>query len=232
MPFSSTKPIVLLSLDIGLLSPSTRYFPSGIDVQLHISSKLSGTSQSAQVAKNLLEEKQNVEIIDSLTTTSGLGHLVTEAAKKSLKKESMGSIINWIENTKGKAKFLMALNDLKYLEKGGRIGKATSFVGSALHLKPIMGVRNGEVIPEKKVIGEMGVINYFKKAIKSEADAQSIYLYVIWAGNTKNLEIADRLAKEYERNDKVTVVNIKLVGPVLGSHVGSGFGIITYPKLS
>ena len=78
----------------------------------------------------------------------------------------------------------------------------------------------------------MGVINYFKKAIKSEADAQSIYLYVIWAGNTKNLEIADRLAKEYERNDKVTVVNIKLVGPVLGSHVGSGFGIITYPKLS
>ena len=201
-------------------------------ISIHISSKLSGTSQSAQVAKNLLEEKQNVEIIDSLTTTSGLGHLVTEAAKKSLKKESMGSIINWIENTKGKAKFLMALNDLKYLEKGGRIGKATSFVGSALHLKPIMGVRNGEVIPEKKVIGEMGVINYFKKAIKSEAEAQSIYLYVIWAGNTKNLEIADRLAKEYERNDKVTVVNIKLVGPVLGSHVGSGFGIITYPKLS
>ncbi|ACZ07035.1 dihydroxyacetone kinase [Sebaldella termitidis] len=201
-------------------------------LSIHISSKLSGTSQSAQVAKNLLEEKDNIEILDSLTTTSALGHLVTEAAKKSLKRESAQSIVSWVENTRSKARFLIALNDLKFLEKGGRIGKATSYIGSALHLKPIIGVRNGEVIPEKKVIGEMGVMNYIRKTIKQETENQSVYLYVVWAGVARSLDVADKIAKEYEKNPKVTVVNIKLVGPVIGSHVGSGFGIITYPKLS
>jgi DAK2 domain fusion protein YloV len=201
-------------------------------LSIHISSKLSGTSQSAQVAKNLLEEKDNVEILDSLTTTSALGHLVTEAAKKSMRKESAQSIVSWVENTRAKARFLIALNDLKFLEKGGRIGKATSYIGSALHLKPIIGVRNGEVIPEKKVIGEMGVLNYIRKTIKQETENQSVYLYIVWAGAARSLDVADKIAKEYEKNSKVTVVSTKLVGPVLGSHVGSGFGIITYPKLS
>ena len=127
---------------------------------------------------------------------------------------------------------MIALNDLKFLEKGGRIGKAASYVGSAFQIKPVIAVKNGEVIPEKKVIGEMGVLNYFRKSIKREADKQSIYLYVIWAGVPKNLDIANKIASEFAGNDKITVVNIKLVGPVIGSHVGSGFGIITYPKLS
>ena len=93
-------------------------------------------------------------------------------------------------------------------------------------------MRNGEVIPEKKVIGEMGVMNYIRKTIKQETENQSVYLYVVWAGVARSLDVADKIAKEYEKNPKVTVVNIKLVGPVIGSHVGSGFGIITYPKLS
>ena len=88
------------------------------------------------------------------------------------------------------------------------------------------------MIPEKKVIGEMGVMNYIRKTIKQETENQSVYLYVVWAGAARSLDVADKIAKEYEKNPKVTVVNIKLVGPVIGSHVGSGFGIITYPKLS
>ena len=78
----------------------------------------------------------------------------------------------------------------------------------------------------------MGVMNYIRKTIKQETENQSVYLYVVWAGVARSLDVADKIAKEYEKNSKVTVVNIKLVGPVIGSHVGSGFGIITYPKLS
>ena len=96
-------------------------------------------------------------------------------------------------------------------------------------------IKNKPLAKVKAEALEMPKGNFeFEKALGG--DTLSFICEVKKASPSKGVIAEDfpylQIAKEYEKNPKVTVVNIKLVGPVIGSHVGSGFGIITYPKLS
>ncbi|BDU49617.1 DegV family protein [Haliovirga abyssi] len=202
-------------------------------ISIHISGKLSGTHQAARVARNMIGKNENdIKIIDSKTVMSSLGHLVIEAGKKAVEKENFEQIIEWVEKTKDKGLLIGSVSSLKYLEKGGRIGKAASLIGGILKMHPIVKIEDGEVYSAKKVIGDLGVYNYFEKILKEEMKKGPIIVYNLWGGTATELANAKKLFKLEEKYDKITVRGVVETGSVVGSHVGPIYGLVIYPKLN
>ncbi|MGL4988968.1 MAG: DegV family protein, partial [Cetobacterium sp.] len=103
-------------------------------ISIHISSKLSGTQQAARVARGMLNKENEIAIVDSKVVTFALAHIVIEAAKMVKEKKSFDEIIEWIDETKTKMKVYFVVKELGYLEKGGRIGRASSVIGGFLNI--------------------------------------------------------------------------------------------------
>lgn len=119
-------------------------------ISIHVSSKLSGTLNSAQQAKASLNDGSAVEIIDSQLASIPLGLAVLDAAIMASKGGSVHDIAGQIRQSLGLHHGLFALDTLEYLQKGGRIGKARAFMGSVLHVKPILRLQDGEAHPVER----------------------------------------------------------------------------------
>lgn len=113
-------------------------------IVITISSKLSGTYQSAVIAKDMAEY-EDIHIVDSLTVTLGLQLLVRKAITLKNQGMSAEAIAVQLENTKTKVKLYALLESLEYLKKGGRLSGMSAFAGGLLNIKPIIEVRDGEV---------------------------------------------------------------------------------------
>ena len=202
-------------------------------ISVHPSSKLSGTAQAARVGRSLTNREDDIELIDSMGGSLLQGILVLEAAKKAVKKESFGEIINWINSYKNKGKLLMIVPDLKYLEKGGRIGKAGSAIAGMIQLKPILTVSQGEVTIEKKVIGERNAQKYIEKYVKDESRKQSLVVCTCWGGGPEELENISKIHSEIGESSKITFAILnRQIGAVIGCHTGPVYGVFMFPKLS
>ena len=202
-------------------------------ISVHPSSKLSGTVQAARVGRSLTNREDDIELIDSMGGSLLQGILVLEAAKKAVKKENFGEIINWINSYKNKGKLLMIIPDLKYLEKGGRIGKAGSAIAGMIQLKPILTLNQGEVTIEKKVIGERNAQKYIEKYIKDESRKQSLVVCTGWGGGPEELENISKIHSEIGESSKITFAILnRQIGAVIGCHTGSVYGVFIFPKLS
>ncbi|BBM44006.1 DegV family protein [Leptotrichia trevisanii] len=202
-------------------------------ISIHPSSKLSGTIQAAKVGRSLTNRENDIELIDSLGASLLQGFLVLGAAGKSVRGESFTEIINWVNNFRTKGKLLMIIPDLKYLEKGGRIGKASSTIAGALNMKPILTVNQGEVTVEKKVLGERNAQKYIEKYIERESKKQSIVLMSGWGGTPTELENVVRIYSEVENNPKInSLILNREIGAVIGAHAGPVYGIFIFPRLS
>ena len=202
-------------------------------ISIHPSSKLSGTIQAAKVGRSLTNRENDIELIDSLGASLLQGFLVLGAAGKSVRGESFTEIINWVNNFRTKGKLLMIIPDLKYLEKGGRIGKASSTIAGALNMKPILTVNQGEVTVEKKVLGERNAQKYIEKYIERESKKQSIVLMSGWGGTPTELENVIRIYSEVENNPKInSLILNREIGAVIGAHAGPVYGVFIFPRLS
>ena len=202
-------------------------------ISIHPSSKLSGTIQAAKVGRSLTNRENDIELIDSLGASLLQGFLVLGAAGKSIRGESFTEIINWVNNFRNKGKLLMIIPDLKYLEKGGRIGKASSTIAGALNMKPILTINQGEVTVEKKVLGERNAQKYIEKYIERESKKQSVVLMSGWGGTPTELENVVRIYSEVENNPKVSSLILnREIGAVIGAHAGPVYGIFIFPRLS
>ena len=202
-------------------------------ISVHPSSKLSGTAQAARVGRSLTNREDDIELVDSMGGSLLQGILVLEAAKKAVKKESFGEIINWINSYKNKGKLLMIVPDLKYLEKGGRIGKAGSAIAGMIQLKPILTVSQGEVTIEKKAIGERNAQKYIEKYVKDESRKQSLVVCTCWGGGPEELENISKMHSEIGESSKITFAILnRQIGAVIGCHTGPVYGVFMFPKLS
>ena len=202
-------------------------------ISVHPSSKLSGTAQAARVGRSLTNREDDIELVDSMGGSLLQGILVLEAAKKAVKKESFGEIINWINSYKNKGKLLMIVPDLKYLEKGGRIGKAGSAIAGMIQLKPILTVSQGEVTIEKKAIGERNAQKYREKYVKDESRKQSLVVCTCWGGGPEELENISKMHSEIGESSKITFAILnRQIGAVIGCHTGPVYGVFMFPKLS
>ena len=198
-------------------------------ISIHISGKLSGTQQAARVGKGMVAREGDIAIIDSKTTTFALGHLVTEAAKMAKERKSFKEIIDWIEETKESMKIYFVVKDLEFLQKGGRIGRASAVVGGLLKLKPILKVENGEVSVETKAIGERGAMLHMEKLLKNSKN--SIILYTAWGGTQNELASADALRNAAEKMKKVDYRGRVEIGAIIGAHTGPVYGMGVMDKI-
>lgn len=185
-------------------------------VSIHLSSKMSGTYQSACIAKDMLETN-DIVVIDSCNVTSGLGLLVLKACR--LRDEGLDifqikrEIITAIPHVKS----VLAFETLDNLVRGGRLSKTAGIIGNILGIKPILAVENGEMAFKDKVRGSKKAIRYIldyvsKVGIKAGEDAILLHVH--------NKDILDILREDLNE-EKRKFIECE-VGCVVGVHAGPG----------
>jgi len=180
-----------------------------------VSSKLSGTYQSALQAKSMVEGKCRIEVIDSQTIVMGLGLIVISVAKAAQAGAKLDELADLVHKAMPRSHAIMSFDTLKYLAKGGRIGKAQSFLGSILSVKPILTIRDGEVHPVTRVRSRAAGIDY-------------LYNFVAGFSNIEELAVehattpgeADELVKRLNSVFPKERIYRSTVSPVLGTHTG------------
>lgn len=197
-------------------------------VSIHISGQLSGTVQSAMLARDLVPEA-SVHVIDSGLVTACLGQLVLRCAEAAQDGASAGEITALANNLKDRINLFGAIDTLEYLQRGGRIGRAQALVGSLLQMKPIITLADGVVSPAARVRGRKRVIteliNLFQAAV-GDGRADVVMLHGAEPGGVEELRQA-LLA-----TGRVQQLDVTQIGPVVGCHAGPAVLGFSYCKLS
>lgn len=200
-------------------------------ISIHISSKLSGTQQAARVAKGMVARGENITIVDSKAVAMSLGYQVLEAARLARERMSEENILSRLEQLQDRIKLYFVVNDISYLEKGGRIGRASSVIGGFLKVKPILKLENGEISVQGKVFGESGALGYMERLIRAESKKTSMILYTAWGGTRKELLNADEIKNQQSGNNKIEYRGRFEIGATIGAHSGPVYGFAIIPKI-
>ncbi len=186
-----------------------------------LSSKLSGTYQSAAVAAS--EYDEGVAVVDSANVSVGEYILVEYAIRLKYEGRSLSEIVTELEKAKEKIHVIALLDTLEYLKKGGRISKAAAFAGGLLSIKPVIAVENGEVVVLGKARGSKQGNNYLKEQIKKAGGVDYSMPYVLgYSGLDDSLlqkYISDSEELWKDNTDKLDII---LVGGAIGTHAGPG----------
>lgn len=192
-----------------------------------LSSSLSGTCQSAHLAKSMAEY-DNIHIIDSLSATHGIRMMSEYALKLVSEGLSAEEIVEKINDMKSRVKIFAALDTLEYLYKGGRLSKASATIGTLARVKPIITVNTeGRIDVVGKAIGKQkavsGILGNMEKFERDEA----FPVYTIYTYDAENCEkLEDKLLKASVKTDERLSI-----GSIIGAHVGPGaYGIIYVSK--
>lgn len=200
-------------------------------ISIHISSKLSGTQQAARVAKGMVARGENITIVDSKAVAMSLGYQVLEAARLAREGMNEENILSRLEQLQDRIKLYFVVNDISYLEKGGRIGRASSVIGGFLKVKPILKLENGEISVQGKVFGESGALGYMERLIRAESKKTSMILYTAWGGTRKELLNADEIKNQQSGNNKIEYRGRFEIGATIGAHSGPVYGFAIIPKI-
>jgi len=180
-----------------------------------LSNKLSGTYQSALQAKSMVEGKCRIEVIDSLTVVMGLGLIVISVAKAANSGANLDELIDMVRKAMPRSHAVMFFDTLKYLAKGGRIGKAQGLVGSMLAVKPILTVKDGEVSPLTRVRSRTAGMDYLCNLVAGFPKIEG--LAVEHATTPDEAEkLIERLDAFYPKEQ----IYKSTVSPVIGTYVG------------
>lgn len=191
-----------------------------------LSSKLSGTFQSAALAKSIVEY-DNIHLVDSLGATHMLRLMADHAQTLAKEGKSVKEIIDVLEEMKSKIKVLAVVDTLEYLCKGGRVSKTTAAIGEMAKVKPMITVAEGEVAVIGKSLGKNKAIGNLLKALGECEVDERFPIYSVCTVGTENAEIFEtRLQTEgYRFKERVQI------GATIGTHIGPGaFGIIFVQK--
>lgn len=183
------------------------------------SSKLSGTYNSAVIAKNNLDSK-NIHIIDSQAVTLGAGLLVIKAARLAEEGKTEKEIVYAIEEAKNRLKQFFVIGNLKYLYKGGRISLSASVIGSILNIKPIITMVDGKLEMMEKTRGVKKAISLMMDIIKS--NGWTLDDKVIGINHTlcpEHVEYIEEIINKYYKPKEIIRGE---VGSVVGTHAGPG----------
>lgn len=180
-----------------------------------LSSKLSGTYQSAVHAKDLAGVKARIEVIDSGTVIMGLGLIVIAAARAARDGANLDEVMALVRGAMPRSHAIMSFDTLKYLAKGGRIGRAQGLLGSLLKVKPILTVKDGEVAPVTRVRSRAAGVDYLYNFVAAFPKIEELAVeHATTPGEAEAL--ADRLGALHPR-ERIYMAN---VSPVIGTYVG------------
>ena len=184
-------------------------------ITITISSKLSATYDAAVGGKELRKSKARLEIIDSLSAITGLGLITISAAKASQAGANLDDVIDVARGSMHRVDFRMAFDTLEYLKRGGRIGTAQAFLGSALKLNPILTIRDGATEGLTRVRSRAKAMDYLCEFAASFPQIEEMAIEDATTPDEAQA-LAERLGSTFAKEH---IYRMK-VGPVIGTHVG------------
>ncbi len=190
-----------------------------------IAGKLSGTVQSASIAKDLVEY-DDIHIIDSTNTIMGLRLLVEHAVKLRDLGTDVKEIAGILEELKERIVFLAMVDTLEYLHKGGRLSKSSAILGSLLNFKPIITLKDGAIGVLGKERGANKAIARLLEFIDEQGtiDTRFPVYFGYTAEESKARLLMDSAVNKYHLSES----GLYPVGCVVGTHAGPGACVITY----
>lgn len=185
-----------------------------------ISSELSGTYQSAMLASQ--DAEVPVTVFDSRAASVGSAHVVRRAAELRDQDVSLEDMLPSLERIRDTNLPLITVGNLEFLQKGGRLGRAAAVIGGMLNIKPILGVREGKIVPEGRARGNKKALAEVVALTKDHAAQQNGKLYMTF------LHVQDPAAAQ-ELKSAIDAAGIEYdggtiyeIGAVVAAHVGPG----------
>jgi DegV family protein with EDD domain len=192
-------------------------------IYIAFSSELSGTYQTAvMIAEQVKEEYPdfNLSVIDTKCASLGQGLVVKEAVRMAKENRPKEEIVQSVQFLSQHMEHLFSVDDLDHLAKGGRVSKASAFVGGLLNIKPLLNVEDGKLVPIEKIRGKKKLLRRIIEVMRERGDA--IEDQIVGISHADDLETAtemkDMIISELHAKD----VYITPIGAAVGSHTGPG----------
>jgi fatty acid kinase fatty acid binding subunit len=185
-------------------------------ISLHLASTLSGTYQSAVSAAD-----DRVRVIDSETASVAIAMLALAVQRRLDRGTSDEEVDELVARFVREVGLLFTVDTLEFLARGGRIGKAKAFAGQLMNVKPILSIRNGEVIPLKRVRGNRKAFQEFVDALDSQTrDEPGLRVGIAHADAPERMEELEKMVRD--RRPQATIEMEASLGAVIGAHAGPG----------
>jgi DegV family protein with EDD domain len=189
-------------------------------LSLHIAGKLSGTIESARAAARLLGGDR-VRTLDSQSASAAIAMLGLAIQRRLERGASDDEVDELVERYRQEAGLLFTVDTLEYLARGGRIGRARAWAGELLNIKPILTIKDGEVVPVKRVRGNRKAFLEFESAFTSSTrDASSLCVGIAQADAPERAKALAELVRRTRPAAQLELVTT--LGPVVGAHAGPG----------
>ncbi len=198
-------------------------------ISIHISSQLSRTVNSANIARSSVLEvlpEAKITIIDSLSTSASLAMMVIVAAKAAAEGRPYGEIVAMVERMIRDMNLIFVVDTLEYLQKGGRIGGARALLGTLLKIKPILCLKEGRIESLDKVRTKRKAIQRLVEIMKERVGERPAMIAI---AHGEALDEMIALEKEVRSHFHCIDVLRSEIGPVVGTHSGPGIlGLAAY----
>jgi DegV family protein with EDD domain len=192
-------------------------------IYVTFSSELSGTYQTAVMMRDQVKEEYpdlDLTIIDSKCASLGYGLVVKEAASLLKQGAAAEDIIRFAQNRCLHMEHLFTVEDLDYLAKGGRVSKASAFLGGLLNVKPLLHVEDGKLVPIEKIRGRKKVLKRILDVMDERGENLEGQVVAISHGDDE--ELAQEMKNLIQDRFNPKEVYINIIGAAVGSHAGPG----------
>ena len=189
-------------------------------LSLHIAGKLSGTIESARAAARLLGDDR-VRTLDSQSASAAIAMVGLAIQRRLDRGTSDDEVDALVERYRLEAGLLFTVDTLEYLARGGRIGRARAWAGELLNIKPILTIKDGEVVPVRRVRGNRKAFLEFESAFTSSTrDVASLRVGIAQADAPERAKALTELVQRTRPAAQLELVTT--LGPVVGAHAGPG----------
>jgi DegV family protein with EDD domain len=192
-------------------------------IYIAFSSQLSGTYSTAVMILDQVKEKYpnfDLTIVDSKCASLGQGLIVKEAARLAANNVSKEEILKKVQFMADHMEHLFTVEDLDYLAKGGRVSKASAFLGGLLNIKPILNVEDGKLVPIEKIRGKKKVLRRLIELM--EERGENFQDQIIGISHADSEETAIEVKGMIEEEFRPKEVYISSIGSAIGAHTGAG----------
>jgi len=195
-------------------------------LSIHLSSFLSGTYQSAVLAKSQFKEA-TIEVLDSHQASLGLGLILMLCSQKVRSGAAFEDVVAFGKGLIENVETYFSVDSLEHLQRGGRIGKAQALLGTLMKVKPLLTLSNGQVQPLEKIRTTEKLLNRFVEIVKKAAEDSPISLST---GESDNSDLMSVLISQLTAIPGVSLIHRCKLGGVITSHTGPGALAITFTR--
>ena len=189
-------------------------------LSLHISSTLSGTFRSGELAAQELGGDR-VRLLDSRTASAAIAMLALAIQRRLARGTTDEEIEALVHGYPAEATLLFTVDTLEFLAKGGRIGKARALAGALLNVKPVLTIADGEVVPLTRVRGWKKAMDEFgRRFAETTADGPGLRVGIAHAEAPDRVVALEKLVRDLRPQAEIEVVTS--LGAVVGTHAGPG----------